>query len=87
MQNEIQLQTEKDRVKVWKFISSKRWPFNMSGWSVYFKLRPYQKYMMKNTPYNIKEAEEVGKMVLSEDLPLEQHEIANEVWEYLRNPR
>jgi len=43
--------------------------------------------MMKNTAINMKEAEEVGKMVLSEDLPLDQHEIAQEVWEHLRNPR
>lgn len=86
-QNEIQLQTEKDREKVWDFVSSKRWPFNKSGWSIYFKLRAYQKYMMKNTAINMKEAEEVGKMVLSEDLPLDQHEIAQEVWEHLRNPR
>ncbi|HHW38079.1 MAG TPA: hypothetical protein GXX18_12725 [Bacillales bacterium] len=86
-QNEIQLQTETDREKVWDFVSSKRWPFNMSGWSVYVKLKPYQKYMMKNTVLNRKEAEEVGRMVLSEDLPLEQHEIANDVWQHLRNPR
>lgn len=86
-QNEIQLQTEKDREKVWEFVSSKRWPFNMSGWSVYVKLKPYQKYMMKNTAFNMNEAEEVGRMVLSEDLPLEQHENANDVWQHLRNPR
>lgn len=86
-QNEIQLQTEKDRERVWEFVSSRRWPFNMSGWSVYFKLRPYQKNMMKNTPSNIREAEEVGRMVLEEDLPLEQHENVNDVWQHLRNPR
>ncbi|WP_077210658.1 hypothetical protein [Bacillus dakarensis] len=86
-QNEIQLQTEKDREKVWEFVSSKRWPFKMSGWSFYVKLRPYQKNMMKNTPLNMREAEEVGRMVLSEDLPLEQHDNANDVWQHLRNPR
>jgi len=43
--------------------------------------------MMKKTPENIREAEETGKMVLGEDLPLEKHENAAQVWKQLRNPR
>ncbi|MBP2241755.1 hypothetical protein J2Z40_002327 [Cytobacillus eiseniae] len=83
-QNEIQLRTENEREIVWKYVSSKRWSI---GLGQYLKLMPYQKNMMKNTPENRKEAEELGKMVLGDDLPLEQHENAKAVWEKLRNPR
>lgn len=83
-QNEIQLKTENDRVLIWKYVSSNKWSI---GLGLYLNLRTYQKNMMKNTPENIKEAEELGRMVLGDDLPLEQHENAQDVWGRLRNPR
>ena len=86
-QNEIQLKTEKEREIIWSFVSSKRWPLNSAGWGIYFKLKPFQNNMMKNTPANLKQADELGKMVLGDDLPLEQHENAKSVWNKLRNPK
>lgn len=83
-QNEIQLQTEKERDMIWDYVASNRFSV---GIGTYFKLKKYQKNMMKNTPENKREAEEKGKMVLGEDLPLEQHENAQLVWKKLRNPR
>lgn len=83
-QNEIQLRTESDRELIWNYVSSKKFSV---GLGLYLNLRPYQKNMMKNTPENIKEADELGRMVLGDDLPLEQHENAQDVWGRLRNPR
>lgn len=83
-QNEIQLKTEKERELIWNYVSSNKWSL---GLGLYFSLRTYQKKMMKNTPANIREVEETGKMVLGEDLPLEQHENAQAVLGRLRNPR
>ena len=86
-QNEIQLKTEREREQIWKYVSAKRWPFSFVGWNLYIKLMSYQKNMMKNTPYDVKEANEIGKMVLNDDLPLEQHENAKGVLRNLRNPK
>ncbi|WP_137744503.1 hypothetical protein [Robertmurraya siralis] len=83
-QNEIQLRTEKEREIIWNYVSSNKWSI---GLGLYLNLKKYQKNMMKNTPENIREAEETGKMVLGEDLPLEKHENAEQVWKQLRNPR
>jgi hypothetical protein len=83
-QNEIQLRTEKDREIIWDYVSSNRWSV---GLGLFYKLKTFQKNMMKNTQENIKEAEEAGKMALRDDLPLEQHDNAEKVWKQLRNPR
>lgn len=83
-QNEIQLRTERDREQIWNYVSSHRWSV---GLGLYYKLKSYQKNMMKNSKENIREAEITGKMVLGDDLPLEQHENAQQVWKQLRNPR
>lgn len=85
-QNEIQLNTEDERNSVWGFVSSKRWPLNIKAWNIYRKLLPYQKNMMKNTMFNTKEAEEIGKLV-EEDLPLEKGKNAQDILDHLRNPR
>lgn len=86
-QNEIQLNTEQERKQIWEYVSSKRWSKGFAGWSLYTKLKPYQNYMMKNTPENVKQANELGKMVLNDDLPLEHHENAEGVLKCLRNPK
>lgn len=83
-QNEIQLRTEKEREMIWNYVSSKKWSV---GLGLYLDLKSYQKNMMKNTPENTREAEEIGKMVLGDDLPLEKHENAHDVLGRLRNPR
>lgn len=83
-QNEIQLRTEKDREIIWNYVSSNRWSV---GLGLFYKLKAYQKNMMKNSQENIREAEEIGKMALRDDLPLEKHDNAERVWKQLRNPR
>lgn len=83
-QNEIQLRTEKERGMIWDYVSSNKWSV---GVGLYLTFRTYEKKMMKNSPLNRREAEELGNMVLSDDLPLEQHEHAQEVLQRLRNPR
>lgn len=85
-QNEIQMQTEQARNNVWEFVSSKRWPLNLSAWNLYTKLLSYQKNMMKNTKESIRQMEDLT-MVMQEDLPLEQHGNVKEVIKKLRNPR
>jgi hypothetical protein len=42
--------------------------------------------MMKNTKESIQQMQDLN-MVTEEDLPLEQHKIANEVIKHLRNPK
>ncbi|WP_066300883.1 hypothetical protein [Bacillus sp. FJAT-29937] len=86
-QNEIQLKTEYEREQIWGFVSSKRWAKGITGMGLYLKLKPYQKDMMKNTSENVNQANELGKMVLNDDLPLEQHENAKGVLTSLRNPK
>lgn len=63
-QNVIQLETENEREKVWNYVSSNAWSV---GWGFYFKLKPFQKNMMKNTPENIRSrrAREIGTWGIS----------------------
>jgi hypothetical protein len=83
-QNEIQMQTEQARNSIWKIVSNKRWPLNLPAWILFIKLFPYQRNMMKNTKESIQQMQEIN-MVTQEDLPLEQHDNAQEVIRRLRN--
>lgn len=84
-QNEVQIQTEKERNKVFDYVSKKRGMFNLTSWLLYIKLIPYQKFMLKSD-YNPK-MEELRKKLSTENPPLDQGINVEDILGHLRNPR
>ena len=84
-QNEIQMQTEKERSKVFEYVSKKKGMFNLSAWLLYVKLIPYQKFMLKSD-YSPK-MEELRIMLSTGIQPLNQGINVEDILGHLRNPR
>ncbi len=84
-QNEIQIQTEKERNKVFEYVSKEKGMFNLNAWLLYMKLIPYQKFMLKSD-YNPK-MEELRKKLSTENPPLDQGINVEDILGHLRNPR
>ncbi len=84
-QNELQINTEIERMNVFNYLSSKKGLVHLKMWSLYLKFKPYQRKML--TSNQIVELEETRAILLKGQLPLEEEENTVDILAHLRNPK
>lgn len=84
-QNECQINTEKERINIFNYLSSKKSLFHLKMWSLYLKFKPYRKKMLTNEQRD--EMEETRAVLLKGQLPLEEEVNAADILAHLRNPK
>ncbi|MBN3553067.1 hypothetical protein JYA63_02190 [Fictibacillus nanhaiensis] len=84
-QNEVQLETEEDRARVFKYIWTKKFSYNLKLLPIFVQLFPYKNHMRTSQTIGSDEMESI-KIMISKDLIIEQSEDALAALNTLRNP-
>jgi hypothetical protein len=86
-QNDIQLQTEKERKIISDYVSSKKGFLNFSAMNLARKLKPYEQNMFNSQSKDAEGWEVLRHSVLNADIEAERQKNAGIVLSKLRNPR
>ncbi|MBH0167600.1 hypothetical protein IHV12_22075 [Fictibacillus sp. 7GRE50] len=84
-QNEVQLETEEDRARVFKYIWTKKFSYNLKLIPIIIQLFPYKNHMRTSQTIGSDEMESI-KIMISKDVIIEQSEDALAALNTLRNP-